>query len=78
MKKTFKRFAACGTAALCGLSCMMLAACKNGSETVYHVIGTDETYTPEEVPMSGADIDADIAVDGNFEESFTMICNGCI
>ena len=70
MKKTFKRFAACGTAALCGLSCMMLAACKNGSEMVYHVIGTDETYTPEEVPMSGAEIDADISVDGNFDESF--------
>ena len=70
MKKIFRHFVACAMATLCGLSCISLAACDNGSETVYNVIGTDETYVPEEVPMSGAEIDADIAVDGNFDESF--------
>ena len=70
MKRLFRHFVACAMAALCGLSCMSLAACDSGSETVYNVIGTDETYTPEEVPMSGAEIDADISVDGNFDESF--------
>ena len=69
MKKLFKKSAACLLAAMCGASCFALAACEEG-ETVYNVIATDETYTLPVKPMSGAVIDDDMTIDGNFDESF--------
>ncbi len=70
MKKIFRQSAACLMAAVCGASCLAFAACDNGQETVYNVIETDETYTPDQVPMSGAAVDDDMTIDGNFDESF--------
>ena len=70
MRKLFRHFAACAMAVLCGATCISLSACSDASETVHNVIGTDETYTPEEFPMSGAEIDSDITIDGNFDENF--------
>lgn len=70
MNKIFKRSVACAVAALCGAASVSLAACSSEIKTVYNVIGTEETYTPDQVPASGAPIDEDISIDGNFDESF--------
>ena len=69
MKGFLKKSAACLMAAVCGVSCLALAAC--GEQTAnYNVITTDETYAPAHPPLSGASMDEDITIDGNFDESF--------
>lgn len=58
-------------AILCGmLTLSILAACSGGGTVSYNVIRTQQTYTPYERPMTGAEIDEEIVLDGVFDESF--------
>lgn len=53
------------------LVCLTLSGCELIAGNVkYEVIPTEDTYTPDYKPMSGADIDDDITVDGQFDEDF--------
>ena len=73
MSKSCKRLITFTAVAVLAAICLLMAACgaeKEIEDNIYNVIGTEDTYTPEKKPMSGAAIDSDITVDGNFDDGF--------
>lgn len=54
----------------CVLSFGALAACAGGESVTYNVIHSGGSYEPYVRPMTGAEIDEEITLDGAFDESF--------
>lgn len=69
MKKTISCLSL-AVALCCTVSAVALAACENTEQTTYQVIHTTQTYTPYQRPMSGAQMDEEITLDGAFDEDF--------
>lgn len=54
----------------CVLSLGALTACAGGESVTYNIIHSEESYEPHISPMTGAQIDEGITLDGVFDESF--------
>lgn len=70
MKKIVKKVAVFVLTGICALSCCSFAGCSGDDNSGFNIIPAEKTYEPDYKPMSGAILDADMVIDGKFEEDF--------